>query len=87
MRLHWVCNAPRSQCLRRAITELSLKSKVAVSHGSGSGGGGMLGDKLIVIVIPCRHWLRLTPRTLVHCSGLMRVRGGHDKRELVSLFE
>lgn len=74
MRLYGLCDALRSHGLWRSIIELILKGQVVVSCGIRGGGKGMLGNKLVLIVMPCRRRLGLTPRALVRCRGLRSIR-------------
>lgn len=67
MRLYGLWDALRSQSLWWPIIELILKGHVVVSCSIRGGGEGMLGNKLVLIVMSCRCWLRLTLRALVCC--------------------
>ena len=65
MRLSRLCHAVGSHSLRRPIVELILEGQVVVSRSIRSGGERVLGNKLVLIVMPCRCWLRLTLGALV----------------------
>jgi len=68
-----------------AIIELARKIKVIISCGISGCGEGVLGDKLVLVVVPCSR-LGLTLRARVRCGGLRRIRGGCGKRMLVLLL-
>ena len=74
MRLYGLCRALGSQSLWRPIIELILKGQVVVSGSIRGGGEGKFWNEMVLIVMSCRHRLRLTVRALVRCCGLMCIR-------------
>ena len=74
MWLYGLCRALGSQSLWLRIIELVPKGHVVVSCSIRGGREGMLGNKMVLIVMPCSRRLRLTLRALVRRCGLMNIR-------------
>ena len=74
MRLYGLRDALRSHSLWRPIIELIPKGQVVVLCSIRGGGKGMLGNKLVLIVMPCCRWLGLTLRARVRCGRLRSIR-------------